>query len=304
MKKKIFSLIIIFLCVFSIINVNASTNTRERTEDNLLVPDYITVNDYNINNVLSTPSVDASEKVYDFADLYNDEEELEIYNKISEFITSTDMDMAVVTIDVNDKHSAMVYADDFYDYNEFGIGESHSGLLFLVDMDTREIYMSTSGDAISIYTDSRIDNILDSIFSYFSSKSYAYGTERFIDLALSYSKINSSDDSGYRITDNGELVRDYRGVYSVFIIALVVTIISLLVMASMNKMVHKANSAVSYLKKGTKNVTKINEVFLGSHVSKVRIDTDSGSIGGSHGGGSSTHTSSSGSSHGGGGHSF
>lgn len=304
MRNKIIYIIAIFLCVFNFTNVNASTNTRERTEENLLVPDYITVTDQNKNNVLTTPSVDASEKVYDFADLFTDTEENNLYKQIISYINSTNMDMAIVTIDTNDKSSAMVYADDFYDYNEFGIGSEHSGLLFLIDMDTREIYMSTCGNAINTYTDYRIDSMLDSIYTEFSDGDYYEGTSKFIQLSLSYSKLDVSSDNGYKINSRGELVKDNSRYYAIFVAAFIIALISVIIMAAMNKMVHKANSAESYLKKGTKSVTKVNEVFLGSHVSKVRIDTDSGSSGGGHSGGSSTHFSSSGTSHGGGGHHF
>ena len=71
----------------------------------------------------------------------------------------------------------------------------------------------------------------------------------------------------------------------------------------MNTLVFKANSSKAYLKKETMKVKKISEIFLGSHVSKIRIDNDSSS-GGHSSGGSSVHSGSSGVSHGGGGHRF
>ena len=57
------------------INVFASTNTYTRTNDNLLVPEDVTVTSNNINDILKTPAVFSSEKIYDFADLYTDNEE-------------------------------------------------------------------------------------------------------------------------------------------------------------------------------------------------------------------------------------
>ena len=47
----------------------------------------------------------------------------------------------------------------FMIYNEFGIGSRHSGVLFLVDMKTRTIYMTTTGDAMDMYSDYRIEQI-------------------------------------------------------------------------------------------------------------------------------------------------
>ena len=61
-------------------------------------------------------------------------------------------------------------------------------------------------------------------------------------------------------------------------------------------MVKKANSSRGYLNEETKVIKPICDMFIGSNISKVRIDTDSSS-----GGGSSRSSGSSGRSHGGGG---
>ena len=140
MKRSILKLTFIFILtlIFSFtVKVFASTNTFPRTEENLGIRDSINVTDTVKRAALSTPKVDEKEKVYDFANLLTDEEEKKLYNSINEYIEKYDMDMAVVTIDKNNKASAMDYADDFYDYNNFGIGSTHDGLLFLIDMDTR-----------------------------------------------------------------------------------------------------------------------------------------------------------------------
>lgn len=170
MKKFKYLLLIVILFGFCIIPVSASTNTFTRTEDNLLVSPDITVTSQNLDNILGTPAVDASEKVYDFAELLTPSEEEQIYNRVQKFINKTNLDLAVVTINDNNKFSAMEYADDFYDYNDFGTDSEYSGVLFLVDMDTREIYMSTTGKAISMYSDYRIDMTLDAIYQDFSMK--------------------------------------------------------------------------------------------------------------------------------------
>ena len=93
----------------------ASTKTFERTSDDYLVPDDIVVTSSNYSNVMSTPAIDASEKVYDFADLFTTDEEEKLYNQINAYISSYSLDMAVVTIDTNNKSSAMEYADDLSD---------------------------------------------------------------------------------------------------------------------------------------------------------------------------------------------
>ena len=63
--KKILNLLLISF-IFIISPVYASTNTYERTEDNYRVDSWVNVTDSNRNIILTTPSVDESEKVYDY----------------------------------------------------------------------------------------------------------------------------------------------------------------------------------------------------------------------------------------------
>ena len=112
MRSKYFSKIFVVIFVlFSFVNTFASTNTFERSEDNLRIHDSINVNVNNINNILNTPSVDENEKVYDFADLFSDDEESLIYNEINSFINKSNYDLAVVTINTNNKYDEVEYAD-------------------------------------------------------------------------------------------------------------------------------------------------------------------------------------------------
>ena len=67
------------------------------------------------------------------------------------------------------------------------------------------------------------------------------------------------------------------------------------------KSVRKAKSAANYVRSGSMNLTGKQDLFLYSHVDRVKKETKSSSGGG---GGSSTHTSSSGTTHGGGGGKF
>ena len=291
---KYLCLIIISFCFINI-EVFASINTFTRTEDNLLVKDSINVTEYNKNIILNTPAIDASEKVYDFADLFTDSEEESLYEDITEYINSYNMDLAVVTIDDNNKLNSQEYAQDFYDYNDFRT----NGVLFLIDMDTREIYMTTTGSAIEMYNDYRIDQILDSVYYYVSSGDYYDATSSFIDEVSYYASIGLPDDNNYGYSD--EVV--FADIFlTCFLIALVVTVIIMVILVMKNRMVRKATSSREYLVKETMQINHVSESFLGAFVSKVRRSHDSGSSGG--GGGSSISSGSSGVSHGGGGRSF
>ena len=305
MKKKLLLIFIVFISLLCI-NVNASTNTYDRTEENLLVPDYVEVTERNKSNILLTPAVNAEEKIYDFADIYSSSDEDYLYTQVSNFIKETNLDLAIVTISYNNKHNTAMYADDFYDYNSFGLDENRSGLLLLVDMDSRRLYLSTTGDAINIYTDDRVNNIMSNIFTYFSNKDYYTATEIFINYAKSYTEVSSGEDSHYVFSEDGKITKSRKGILVAGIFAIIITVISILVMASKNRLAKVASSSIGFLRKDTLNVKVVADNFLGSSVTKTRIDNDSSSGGHHHGsgGGSSTHIGSSGISHGGGGHRF
>ena len=60
------------------------------------------------------------------------------------------MDVVIVTTYNTRSKSSQVYADDFYEENNIGRNNSGDGILLLIDLDNREVYISTSGAAIII----------------------------------------------------------------------------------------------------------------------------------------------------------
>lgn len=303
MRKVYYLLLIVILFSFCIVPVSASTNTFSRTEDNLLVSSDITVTSQNIDNILNTPAVDASEKVYDFAELLTLSEEEKLYHQVEQFMDSANLDLAIVTISENNKLNAREYADDFYDYNGFGTDSEHSGVLFLVDMDTREIYMSTTGKAISLYSDYRIDMTLDAISQEFSNQNYYQGITKFVTILKNYDTIGlpSNKDSKYAIGDDGEVYREFPWLI-VLGVPFAITAIVIGVMIHKNKLVRAATSSREYLDKDSLKINTVSDRLIFTNT--VAVPRSTGSSGSSSGGGSSRHSGSSGRSHGGGGHRF
>ena len=279
-------LLVLFTFILFITPVYASTNTRERTDEDLKVPNKVDLSIADRSAIMSTPSVDATEKIYDFADLYTDDEEQSLYDKVKTFIDTYNMDFAIVTISENNKASEVEYSDDFYDYNDFDV----NGLLFLIDMDNRQIYMSTAGSAIRMYTDARIDYLMDNVYQYMTDKEYYEGTSKYITLLgdLAAKGVPTGSES---FVSTGTIF-----LYSL-IASAVITLIVMIILVKKNKLVSKANEAKAYLNKDSVKVDVVEERLVSTHTTKTRIESSSS-------GGSSTHSGSSGISHGGGGHGF
>ncbi len=241
----------------------------------------------------TTPNVDNTLKIYDYAKLIPEEKEQKIYEKIKKFISSYNMDMVIVTIDENPKSSSMDYADDFYDYNKFGIGANKSGVLFLIDMSNRKMWISTTGDAIEIYNDKRIDAILDYTYDKISKKDYSGCAEQFIKYATYFAK--KGRNGGDNILSISKiLISSSIGGVVTMIIFLIIGLVS-------HKKPQKNKEASTYISKPLKLTDQMDQ-FVDKHVSQTRRVESSSSSGGSSG--SSTHSGSSGTSHGGGGRSF
>lgn len=293
--KKIFVLFIsLFLLVLP---VYASTNTYSRTTTDLKVPKKIKYKSSMEHNVLLTPSVNANEKIYDFAELLTEEEEKQLYDKVKEFIANTNLDLAIVTINTNVKDSTQEYADDFYDYNDFSI----DGLAFVIDMQNRIFYISTAGKAMLYYDDYRIEYILSALDQEMYNHEYFNACNTLISQLTEYYNNGFSDNADKYVVIGTQIYR--KTPYLLLsIIAVVSATIGTLILALRNKKIKLATNSNDYFDNKSFEITKDTKEFISSNTSRVYIPPADSGGGGSSGGG--FHSGSSGASHGGGGHRF
>ena len=304
MKKYIYlGIFLILLYLISITPVSAKEiRTCVRTDSDLHVRErFITGN--NKSDIMSTPCVDEVQKVYDFADLLTDDEEDKLYNEAMNYIEKTNYDVAIVTTNDNTKSDEVAYADDFYDYNEFGKGTTRDGVLLLIDMTNRQVYISTTGNAILMYY-SRIDSIIDAGYDDLKNGNY-YNT---------FSKMINQMDYFYNLgpdeNDSKTIVIDEYGKPSyikyisyplVGVISGIITLITSIIIYNKSKLKIKVGSTISYLKE--KNITKKEDNLVNTIVTHTLRYSDTSS-GGGHSGGGGFHSSSGGGFHGGGGRGF
>ena len=249
---------------------------------------------------------DTSAKIYDYSDKLTDEEEALLKEKIDTFIDTYHMDLVLVTVDEHNKNTTEEYADDFYDYNGFGIGETHDGLILVIDNNfaKENLWISTTGEAIRMYNDARINYILDAIEVEYN---YYKLFDIFIDKCSYYASLGiPGDNRNTYIDENGD-IHEKRTIPWFYLISFssVVATIVLLILIRKNKMIHKAENANPYIIKDRIRITSRSDQFVSTHTSKVLIRLQNSSSGGGHHsvGGSTVHRGSSGISHGGGGRS-
>ena len=324
-RKLIFALLLPLL-LFNTIICNASTKTYDRNElENHGVKKNWVIDENNIDNVMNTKAVDASEKIYDFAEVLTEEEEKILKQKIEEFIEKNQMDLVIVTdkipypeeiknycyndakADKEEKEFTENYAADFYDYNDFGLDfKNNSGILLVRNTEIDPCYnamyydMLTFGNAQLHFTQREYDEVLDGIYDNLKSQDYLKGFEKFIDMTNNHIQSGIPREmQNYYIDENGDLQKhpDPPAVYKipwpiVLSVSLVITIIVMSILIKKNKMVQKARAAGEYLRKESVKITNRQDVFINSHTTSYTTSSSSGSSGG--GGFSSSHGSSGG----------
>ena len=284
--------------IYGIDYSESSVRIHTRSESNNWgVNKHWNITSSNLGNIQSTPLVDSSKKVYDFADILTDSEEKEVYSRISQFIEKTNMDMVFVSIDMpySDDLKNENFASDFYDYNDFGINFSnYSGILLLRNNYSFDKYydMYTFGDAQLYFDDDRYNSILDGIYDKFHSGAYSYGIDMFISKCSSYYDSGRAFKYRHAYVDGDSYIRYnyYLPVVPCFLGASVITLITMLIMVKKNKMVRKATTAGSYLNKDSINYTVRTDQFTHSHTTHYTVSSSSGggsSLGSSGGGHSS-----------------
>ncbi len=234
-----------------------------------------------------TPAAFASQPepplIVDQGGLLSPREEKALEELALEIREESQMDVVIVTVDTLGGKSARDYADDYYDDNGYGVGSRYSGVLLLIDIGSRQWYISTCGDAIQAISDWDRETLFDAMADSLSEGEYYRAFDRYLD-ALKEHLRQDSGGSGVKALLISVLV------------GLVAGGIGLLILRSgMNTRI-KQSGAGDYLKQDSYQLRVHRDMFLYSRVTKRPRPKENS--------GSSVHRSSSGRSHGGGGGRF
>lgn len=247
--------------------------------------------------------------VVDNAGLLSPEETGELTRKIQTLRSELELEIVIVTTYGTGGKNVQQYADDFYDINGYGWGSENTGILLLLDMEAREWYMSTCGEAIYIFTDYGLEELGDAILPWLSDGEYYQAFEIWLDELEYYVDAYRTGIpvDGYVPPDEyespyGDEIYHYddhvgirvRPFPVALVIGLVAAVIAILVMRGKMNTAKLQCGAVDYLKDGSFHLRQRSDMFLYSRVSRRAKPKNNGS-----GGGSSVHRSSGGASHGG-----
>ena len=92
------------------------------------------------------------------------------------------MDIVVVTTDSLEGYTPQEYADNVFDYCGYGVGDNRDGLLLLVSIEDNDWHISTSGYAITAFTDAGIEYMSEQFLPYLSDGEYYKAFSTYADL--------------------------------------------------------------------------------------------------------------------------
>lgn len=239
-----------------------------------------------------------SPRLVDDADLLSSSEESRLTALLNEISERQEFDVVIVTSDSLDGKSAMAFADDYYDYNDYGYGASYDGALLLVSMDTREWWISTTGFGITAINDDGIDYISEQFLSDLSDGDYADAFETFATLCddfVTQAKTGEAYDDDHLPKAPFPLLKT---VGIALIAGLIIGLITVTVMKRQLRSVRMQPAAATYVRPGSLQISESRDLFLFRNVQRRPRPKSNSSSGGG------THRGSSGRSHGGGGGRF
>ena len=258
----------------------------------------------------------AEGQIIDNAGLFTASETAEMQTIIQRVEDAHQVDLVVLTSnDVPyDPSESMYrirdYADDFYDDGGYGMGPDNSGMLILLDIRNRVVWLSTGGVMISYINDSREEEILDACYGDLHYNRYGQGvinalktTEKFMNRGRAEGTFLYDEVTGKRLSGiHNTLTMMEMGMAAVAGLG-----VAALFMSSVKGAYELRGSTYTYDRGANTGITftRDEERYLRQTVSRVaRSQSSSGSSGGGGSGGSGVHRSSGGVSHGGGGRRF
>ncbi len=249
---------------------------------------------------------------YNIVDLYGclTESEWQLLETKAETISNRyQTDVVVVVTPTTGDLDLVDYADDYFDFHGYGLGNDQSGVILVIDMNNSEVYTSTKGFGIYAFTDYGIEALVDSYINYLRDGDFNNAIDTFLngcDYYLEKAEAGKPIDDPYydptpvdpepeptlaEILSTNGIISTVGGFFTALFTALGIR--------GRNKTVHSKHQANTYLRSGSFNLNGSRDTYLYTHTSRSPRPKETSSS--SHSGGSTTHVSHSGSTHGGGG---
>lgn len=149
------------------------------------------------------------ERVFDEASLFSDSEKLEMNEKIKWLSDQLEIDIVIVTTNDNQGKSTKQFAEDFYYDHDIGYDTTEDEILYLLNMDDREVYISTGGIVRDVISDWQVEEILDVVYIHLTEEQYSNSVFAFLE-EVERRMVASSNlyENGGTAGDSGVIVHE------------------------------------------------------------------------------------------------
>ncbi len=248
--------------------------------------------------------------VIDLAGLVTKEQAQSLQQAAKELSDRRGVKVVILTTQTTGRRDAEAFADDYYDEHFALVGEP-DGILLLISMEERDLYISTCGTMIDMVDEDMVDVILDEIFDDVRNGDYNAAFSKYLkkvdQVIESYpqrlEEQQRREEAARQQAKEARQRRLRRSFVIAPIIGLVVGFLPLLINQSSLTTVRPHDDAGDYFRDQDRRMTVTRDIFLYTNRSTRVIEPQRSSGGSSHSS-HSTHTSSSGVTHGGHGRKF
>lgn len=176
------------------------------------------------------------------------------------------------------------------DYLANKVGQGNNGIVLLIDMGQREVYIWATGNLKYYITSSRIESILDVVQPQLSDGNYPQAVEGFYEKVGDYYQQGIPGGRKYTVNpDTGEVTfhRSFRPAY--ILVAVIVALISagafVVVLVSRYQLKLGARWNYEYQKNGDLKLSKRSDTLVNSFITTRHIPRNNNSSGGGFSGG-------------------
>lgn len=222
-----------------------------------------------------TPALADGNRVIDDADVLSASDEAVLEQAITLIRDKYQFDVVLLTKTSIDGKTPRYYAGDYYDYGGYGCGDSHDGIILLLvtgaGVGNRDYTIVNTGRGEKIFDDDAMYEIEDAMLPYLRASNFSAGMAKFVtgvEARLEYMTPKN---------------RTTRAAVIIFGVGLVIGVIVALVLKGQMKTVRRKIGAQSYIRDGSFQLNRVQDIYLYTTTTRRKIETSSG--GGGHGGG-------------------
>lgn len=231
--------------------------------------------------LLATPALADGNRVIDDADVLSASDETALEQAVAVIRDTYQFDVVLLTKTSIDGKTPRYYAADYYDYGGFGYGDKRDGIILLLvtgaGVGDRDYTIVCTGRGEKIFDDDAKYELEEAMLPYLRSSNFGSGMAHFV------TGVNARLE--YMTPKN----RTTRAAVIIFGAGLVIGLIVALILKGQMKTVRRKINAKSYVKDGSFNLNRVQDIYLYTTTTRRKIETSSS--GGGHGGGGFTGSS-------------